>query len=254
MIRRPSKNRRVDFAPKGVRPNAASCSLRTISMNDLPSSAPAGRWRPSAYSLWIEEWRKVRGDTSNVRYAALVQLLNQPIVSNAVRLRERVPALSLVPDAARMSLEDALAAFEGVSRVRDSRVSRRLPARATRILWASVVLALVAAVAAIAMRRERTAQVSTAAAPLSGADSVRLAAALEAMARVEKLCSVREEAPHVVVECRSDIPLDQRLEFARVFANADAVISHGSRNIYFYLPSGEQFAQADPLNGIRLKE
>lgn len=73
------------------------------------------------------------------------------------------------------------------------------------------------------------------------------------MSTARELCSIGFESPHAVVECNADIPRENRLKFATAIADADAVLSGKPRNIYFYLPGGEQFAQADPLSGIRLK-
>lgn len=73
------------------------------------------------------------------------------------------------------------------------------------------------------------------------------------MANAEALCKFTEEPPHLVVECSSPIPPADQLGFATAIANADAVLQGGARNIYFYQPGGKQFAQADRLNGIRLK-
>ncbi len=46
--------------------------------------------------------------------------------------------------------------------------------------------------------------------------------------------------------------INKRLIFVRAVANADAILSGRSRSIYFYDPSGNEFARADILNGIRL--
>lgn len=52
-------------------------------------------------------------------------------------------------------------------------------------------------------------------------------------------------APDVVVECRSSLPEDRRLQFATAIADADAALSGQMRNIYVYV-GARQFAQADP--------
>jgi hypothetical protein len=73
------------------------------------------------------------------------------------------------------------------------------------------------------------------------------------MANARQLCKIFEESPHLVVECTAVIPQEQRLGFATAIADADAALTGKARNIYFYLPGGQQFAQADPLSGVRLK-
>ncbi len=46
----------------------------------------------------------------------------------------------------------------------------------------------------------------------------------------------------------------QRFQYVGTIADTD-LISHGKpSNIYFYDPSGKQFAQADTLHGVRLIE
>jgi hypothetical protein len=70
------------------------------------------------------------------------------------------------------------------------------------------------------------------------------------MANARQLCNIYEEDPHLVVECREVI--DDELRFANAVADADAVLSGKARPIYFYQPGGQKFAQADPLNGVRL--
>ncbi|MDP2958009.1 MAG: hypothetical protein Q8N53_16405 [Longimicrobiales bacterium] len=67
------------------------------------------------------------------------------------------------------------------------------------------------------------------------------------------MCKIYEEAPHLVVECRDFIPPEQQLQFAVSIADADAALTGKARNIYYYLPGGSQFAQADPVSGVRLK-
>ena len=84
-------------------------------------------------------------------------------------------------------------------------------------------------------------------------ESPRTAAAKQVMSGARSLCNIREEEPHLVVECTSSIAPEQQLKFAQAIANADVVLTGRTRNIYYYLPDGRQFAQADPLNGIRLK-
>lgn len=89
------------------------------------------------------------------------------------------------------------------------------------------------------------------------ASPAQTAAAKKVMKNAKGLCNIYEEtlhggAPNVVVECRSSLPEDRWLQFATAIADADAVLSGQMRNIYFYV-GGTQFAQADPLHGIRLK-
>lgn len=83
------------------------------------------------------------------------------------------------------------------------------------------------------------------------AASSRRAAADAVMSNASHLCSIYTEDPHLVVECRN-LPVDSRLEFAQAIAEADAVIEGEARNIYFYI-GGVQFAQGDPVHGVRLK-
>ncbi len=73
------------------------------------------------------------------------------------------------------------------------------------------------------------------------------------MKNARDICAIRVEDPHLVVECKADISHENQLAFARAIADADVVLNGSPRNIYFYLPGGAQFAQADPVNGIRLK-
>lgn len=72
------------------------------------------------------------------------------------------------------------------------------------------------------------------------------------------MATMEVEGSHLVVNFTSDgYPSDEtsRLGLIRSIADADAVLRDGSlRNIYFYDPSGRQMGQADPLNGIRLKQ
>ena len=72
------------------------------------------------------------------------------------------------------------------------------------------------------------------------------------MANARHLCKIYDEDGHAVVECKPNLPNDRRLQFATVIADADAVLTGQTRNIYFYVGS-QQFAQADPLRGVRLK-
>ena len=90
-------------------------------------------------------------------------------------------------------------------------------------------------------------------AAVTSVESTRTASAKQVMAAARSLCSIREEEPHLVVECTSSIAPEQQLAFAQAIANADVVLTGRARNIYYYLPDGRQFAQADRLNGIRLK-
>lgn len=80
------------------------------------------------------------------------------------------------------------------------------------------------------------------------------ASAERVLSNARSLCGIREEAPHLVVECTAQIPAGKQLAFATAIADADATLTGSTRNIYFYLPGGQQFAQADPLHGVRLKE
>ena len=66
---------------------------------------------------------------------------------------------------------------------------------------------------------------------------------------------VYEEGPHLVVEMRQYIEdKNALLIFATRVADADCILNNGPRNIYYYDPSMHQVAQADTLNGIRLKD
>ena len=80
-------------------------------------------------------------------------------------------------------------------------------------------------------------------------------AAQDVMSNARQLCNIYEEALRLVVECRLNIPTEQRLDFAVAIANADALLTGKARNIDYYLPGGAgvMFAQADPVRGIRLK-
>jgi hypothetical protein len=64
-----------------------------------------------------------------------------------------------------------------------------------------------------------------------------------------------EEGPHLVVEMKSYVEdKNTLLRFVQRIADADCVLNNGPRNIYFYDPSMKQIAQADTLNGVRLKD
>lgn len=78
-------------------------------------------------------------------------------------------------------------------------------------------------------------------------------AAQQVMDTARGICSIEEEDGHLVVECSSDIADYKQLDFARAIADADVILNGERRNIYYYLPSGRQFAQADSLNGVQLK-
>ncbi len=80
-----------------------------------------------------------------------------------------------------------------------------------------------------------------------------MVAARAVMAIAGAICKIYEEAPHLVVECSERIAPEQQLEFATAIANADAVLTGQARNIYCYLLGHQQFAQADRLRGVRLK-
>ena len=73
----------------------------------------------------------------------------------------------------------------------------------------------------------------------------------------EKYVTPYEEGDHLVVEFREYLfpnDINKRLKFVRAVADADCIIKGKARTIFYYNPSGKQFAQADKLNGIRLKE
>lgn len=68
---------------------------------------------------------------------------------------------------------------------------------------------------------------------------------------------IYEEGPHLVVECREFIypyDINARLSWVRQLADADAAGVGHARPIYFYDPSMKKFAQADPIQGVRLLE
>jgi hypothetical protein len=103
--------------------------------------------------------------------------------------------------------------------------------------------------------RQASADAAKAGANRKSSESVvdsRISSADRVMSNARALCRIYEEAPHLVVECDSNLPRAQQLEFATAIANADAVLTGRARNIYFYV-GGEQFAQADPIDGVRLK-
>jgi hypothetical protein len=49
------------------------------------------------------------------------------------------------------------------------------------------------------------------------------AAADLVMKSARAICTIRVEAPHLVVECKDDIPRDRQLEFAKAIADADVI-------------------------------
>lgn len=80
-------------------------------------------------------------------------------------------------------------------------------------------------------------------------------AAKKVMAVLQQDCAIYEEGSHLVVEMRMYIDdQDQRSQYVRTIADTDVILHGKPRNIYFYDPSGKQFAQADTLHGVRLIE
>jgi len=177
------------------------------------------------------------------------------MVPPLVRERERVPPLTSVPAANALSFSDAVMALENneqLAKVEDSIVGRR---RRRLFVLAPGVMVLLVALAIAMGRGDRPSGSRPSEQPpiRETVDATALSAAEQVMTNARALCAIREETPHLVVECSTDIPLAQRLPFARAVADADAILSGQARNLYFYLPGGVQFAQADALNGIRLK-
>jgi len=83
------------------------------------------------------------------------------------------------------------------------------------------------------------------------------AAAQRVVEEMKGLATIEFEDPHWVVTFKPDgDPGDDatRLALFRAFADADAVLSGRTRNIYFYDVRNRQIGQADPLNGVRLKD
>ncbi|MCE5318843.1 MAG: hypothetical protein LLG04_15965 [Parachlamydia sp.] len=78
------------------------------------------------------------------------------------------------------------------------------------------------------------------------------------MNNVRTLANVYEEGDHLVVEfkeCLFSNDRNQRLRFVRAVADADCVIKGKARLIFFFFydPDDKQIAQADNVNGVRLK-
>lgn len=85
----------------------------------------------------------------------------------------------------------------------------------------------------------------------------KMASAQEVMKNVRQLANVYEKGGHLVVEFHEYLfpyDINKRLQFVRAVADADCVIKGKPRLIFFYNPDGRQIAQADPTNGIRLKD
>ena len=79
--------------------------------------------------------------------------------------------------------------------------------------------------------------------------------AQKVMSLVRQDCKIYEEGPHLVVEMKMYMPdQNKRLAYVRAIADSDCILNGSPRNIYFYDPSGKQIAQADTLNGVRLKD
>jgi hypothetical protein len=90
-----------------------------------------------------------------------------------------------------------------------------------------------------------------------GAADTKMDSAQKIMKDVRQLAKVYEEGDHLVVEFHEYLfpsDINGRLKFVRTVADADCIIKGKARTIFYYDPSGKQFAQADTLNGIRLKE
>ena len=90
-----------------------------------------------------------------------------------------------------------------------------------------------------------------------GTADTKMDSAQEVMKNVRQLANVYEEGDHLVVEFREYLfpnDINKRLKFVSAVADADCIIKGKARTIFYYNPSGKQFAQADKLNGIRLKE
>jgi hypothetical protein len=85
----------------------------------------------------------------------------------------------------------------------------------------------------------------------------RMDSAQTVMKNVRQLANVYEEGGHLVVEFHEYLfpyDINKRLQFVRAVADADCIITGKPRLIFYYNPDGKQIAQADPMNGIRLKD
>lgn len=90
----------------------------------------------------------------------------------------------------------------------------------------------------------------------AGYSKQQIKSAQKVMVNVKQMAKVFEEDGRLVVEFHDYLypyDMDQRLRFVRIVADADAVLHNGPRSIYFYNPGDKQIAQADRLNGVRLK-
>jgi hypothetical protein len=77
------------------------------------------------------------------------------------------------------------------------------------------------------------------------------------MENVRQLANVFEEGDHLVVKFQHYLfpdDINKRLDFVSAVANADCILVGKPRLIFYYNPDGKQIAQADSLNGIRLKD
>lgn len=89
-----------------------------------------------------------------------------------------------------------------------------------------------------------------------GSADTKMDFAQKVMKNVRQLANVYEEGGHLVVEFHEYLfpyDINKRLQFVRAVADADCVITGKPRLIFYYNPDGKQIAQADPINGIRLK-
>jgi predicted SnoaL-like aldol condensation-catalyzing enzyme len=89
-----------------------------------------------------------------------------------------------------------------------------------------------------------------------GSAGTKMDFAQKVMKNVRQLANVYEEGEHLVVEFHEYLfpyDINKRLQFVRAVADADCVITGKPRLIFYYNPDGKQIAQADPINGIRLK-
>lgn len=83
------------------------------------------------------------------------------------------------------------------------------------------------------------------------------AKAQDIMEQVRRQANVFEEGGNLVVEFHNYLypnDIDKRLQVVRAVADADCILSGRPRSIFFYNPGNKQIAQADKLNGVRLKE
>jgi len=90
-----------------------------------------------------------------------------------------------------------------------------------------------------------------------GFAETKMASAQKVMENVRQMAKVYEEGEHLVVEFHEYLfpyDINQRLKFVSIIADADCVIKGKARTIFFLNPGEKQFAQADRLNGVRLKE